>query len=410
MRAITATTALSLALALVLAGCGIGGSDSGGGGGWDRNEITIGTSLPLTGEDAQLGVAVRRGYDAWVKVVNEQGGLLGRRVTLKVLDDASNQNTVISDFNALIGTEKVDFVIGTFSTRLALPALSITERNRLLYLDPAGAAPEVFDRRSPTYFYTEPAPPWDFGVPFARHVAAMPPDRRPATVGYVLTEDPFTASTVNGMRTILSEAGVRTVLTATYPFGERNFDPIANRVKQSGAELVVSAGGFADEVSLLRAMLKAGAAPRMLYQTNAPGELAEYAAGVGAENADGVFYPAGYTPTLASEGNAAFVKAYQELFGDRPGGLSAFAFAAGQILRAALTAVGEKGIKDQLALADWLHANKVNTVLGALSWDARGASQGTFATGQWQRGAPQIVLPRDLATTQTILDCWRCGR
>ena len=404
MRRTWAAIAASVVAAGLLAGCGGGGDGDNA-----SDPIVIGTSLPLTGQDSQTGIAVQRGYEAWERVINEQGGIHGRRVELKILDDASNQNTVISDYNQLITKDKVDYVVGTFSTRLALPALSVTDRHEMLYPDPAGAAPEVFARRSPYYFYTEPATPNDFGVPFAEYIAGLPDDERPAEVAYVLTQDPFTSSTVSGMQEILQEAGVRTALRATYPFGEQNFDPIAAQVKQSGADLLVTAGGFADEVGIVRSLLKAGAASgiRFLYQTNAPAAIDEYPDGVGAENTEGTFWAAGYTPTLDSKDNRAFVAAFRELYDTEPQGLSAFAFAAGQVLTAAAEAVGPEGVDNQLLMADWLRDNSVDTVIGTLRWDETGAPEGTFATGQWQGGEPQIVLPEDLASTPRILNCWR---
>ncbi len=406
MRKTWAAVVASLVAAGLLAGCG----GSGGGDGNDTSKpIVVGTSLPLTGQDSQTGVAVQRGYKAWQKVINEQGGILGRRVQLKILDDASNQNTVISDYNQLISKDNVDYVVGTFSTRLALPALSITDRHKMLYPDPAGAAPEVFARRSPFYFYAEPATPVNFGVPFANYIAGLPASERPKEVAYVLTQDPFTSSTVAGMQRILERAGIKTVLRATYPFSAQNFDPIAAQVKQSGADLLVTAGGFADEVGIVRSLLKAGAESNIhyLYQTNAPAAIAEYPAGVGKENTQGVFWAAGYTTSLDSKDNRAFVSAYRSLYRVDPQGLSAFAFAAGQVLSTAAEAAGSKGIDDQMLMADWLHANSVDTVIGTLEWDATGAPKGVFATGQWQDGKPQIILPENLASTSRILNCWR---
>lgn len=392
----------ALALAALVAGCG-------GEGGGDDDTLLIGTSLPLTGEDSQLGVSTQRGYKAWEKVVNDRGGILGREVKLKILDDNTNQNTVISDYNALISRHNVDFVMGTFSTRLTLPALGVVERHRKLYLDPAGQAPEVLARGYELYFYTENSAVTKFGVPFANHIVALPPDKRPKSVAYVLTEDPFTTSTVEGMKRILEKAGIKTVVRATYPFGARNFGPIASRVAQADPDLLVTAGGFDDEVGIMRAINTAGAKPRILYQTNAPSERTDFPKAVGIENTEGVFWPSGYTAALRSHGNKEFVKAYRGLYpkSPEPTGLAAFAYTAGQVLEAALKAVGEKGIENQQLLADWLHANAVETVIGKMSWDERGDPQGQTSMGQWQDGKAQIVSPKELATTDRILPCWR---
>ena len=55
-----------------------------GGGGEDDGPTTtiiIGVSLPLTGDFSEPGKGVQQGYEAWAKIVNDKGGLLGGRST-----------------------------------------------------------------------------------------------------------------------------------------------------------------------------------------------------------------------------------------------------------------------------------------------------------------------------------------
>jgi branched-chain amino acid transport system substrate-binding protein len=81
------------------------------------------------------------------------------------------------------------------------------------------------------------------------------------------------------------------------------------------------------------------------------------------------------------------------------------AYAAGQVLAAAVTAVGAI---DQDKIADWLHANTVDTILGPLSWDAQGRPQGEFMIAQWQKGTSEIVLP-EAAATAPVIPGWKPG-
>ncbi|HZD72982.1 MAG TPA: ABC transporter substrate-binding protein, partial [Actinomycetota bacterium] len=88
MRRGLAVTAFVLAVVLVAAACTAGG----GGGGGNSEALVIGASLPATGDFAQPGEASKRGYTIWQDMVNSNGGLLGRQVELKIVDDASNQD------------------------------------------------------------------------------------------------------------------------------------------------------------------------------------------------------------------------------------------------------------------------------------------------------------------------------
>ena len=178
------------AAALLAAGCG--GSDNGGGSGSDSSKpIRIGASLPLTGDFSEPGKAAQQGYQVWQKMVNDQGGLLGRKVQVVVRDDASDQNTVVSDYNALISRQKVDMLLGTFSSLLNLPASTVAERNRKLYVEPAGGAPEIFSRGYKHLFFAQQATADHQGDVFAEYILSLPPSERPKTAAYPSLDDPF---------------------------------------------------------------------------------------------------------------------------------------------------------------------------------------------------------------------------
>ena len=111
-----------------------------------------------------------------------------------------------------------------------------------------------------------------------------------------------------------------------------------------------------------------------------------------------MFYAVSHSPDADTPGNADFVKAYADEFGGLPPEDAADAYAAGQVLQAAVEAVGS--IDDQTALADWLRENEADTILGPLSWAETGAPTGEFLIGQWQDGKAQIVLPEAAATAE----------
>lgn len=387
-------TALALmgVLAFGLAACG----GSGSGGGDSGGSITIGTSLPLTGEFSQPGQAAEQGYKIWQKMINDDGGLLGRQVDLVVKDDASNQNTIVADYNALISQDKVDLLLGTFSSLLNLPASAVAEKNQMLYVEPAGGAPDMFNRGFKYLFFAQQATADRQGLVFADWVASLPEDQRPKTAAYPTLDDPFAAPVVEGAKAALEAAGIETVYEETYAIDTKNFDTIVSAMKAKDPDLVFNGAQFEDGVGMTRAMLKAGLKPDMFFQTNAPSFGDQYAEGVGADNTEGVFYAVSHSPEADTPGNAEFVQAYQDEYGGLPPEDAADGFAAAQVLQAAVEAVGS--IDDQEALADWLRDNEVETILGPLSWEDTGAPIGEFLIGQWQGGKAEIVLPEEAAT------------
>jgi branched-chain amino acid transport system substrate-binding protein len=396
-------------LALVAAGCGgdddgTASKDSGGGGG----TLKIGASLPLTGEFSEPGKAAEQGYKVWEAMTNDAGGLLDRKVQMVIKDDASNQNTIVSDYNALISQDKVDLLLGTFSSLLNLPASTVAERNRKLFVEPAGGSPDLFSRGYKYLFFAQQATANHQGDVWANYIAGLPESERPKTAAYPTLDDPFAGPTSEGIEAILSKAGIKTVYRETYTIDNANFDSIASSIKSKNADLVVNGATFEDGVGLIRSLLKVGYNPKWLYQTTAPSLGDQYAKAIGKENTEGVFYAVSHSPKADTPGNPEFVAKYKEMFGgtEVPED-AADAYATAQVMQAAVEAVGK--IDDQLALADWLRENSVDTILGPLSWNEDGSPKGEFLVGQWQNGKPEIVLPEEAATADEIVPGWQPG-
>jgi branched-chain amino acid transport system substrate-binding protein len=327
-----------------------------------------------------------------------------------IKDDASNQNTVVADYNALISRDKVDLLLGTFSSLLNLPASAVAERNRMLYIEPAGGNPDIFSRGFKTIFFSQQATADHQGDAWAQWILELPEDKRPKTAAYPTLDDPFALPSSEGIEAILSEGGVETVYRETYTADTTNFDSIANDVKASNADLVVLGTQFEDGIGLLRALRKVNFTPNWLYQSNAPSFGDQYADGVGVENTEGVFYAVSHSQEAETPGNAEFVAKYQEMFGgETVPEDAADAFAAGEVLQAAVEANDTVAREDQLKLADWLRENEVETILGPLSWDETGAPTGEFLIGQWQNGKSEIVLPEEAATSDTIIEGYKPG-
>ena len=403
---------LALAM-LVVAGCGDDDDDGGGGGGGGGGEtIKVGASLPLTGEFSEPGKAAQQGYKVWEALVNEKGGLIdGRNVEMVIKDDASNQNTIVADYNALISQDKVDLLLGTFSSLLNLPASAVAERNRMLFVEPAGGAPELFDRGFKYLFFAQQATADKQGDAWANWLTTERPEsERPKKAAYPTLDDPFAQPTSEGIEKKLSAAGIKTVYRETYTIDNPNYDAIANAVKSSGADLVVHGATFEDGVGMVRALLKANFIPQMLYQTTAPSLGDQYAKAIGKDATEGIFYGVSHSKEASTPGNEEFVAKYQEMFGgtEVPED-AADGYAAAQVLEAAVKGVGSVERDDQQKLADWLRENEVDTILGPLSWDETGAPTGEFLAGQWQSGVPEIILPEEAATTDEILTSWDPG-
>src|SRR6266702_3191309 len=81
-----------------------------------QQPIRIGAALSLTGKDALQGGYGREGYLLCQKHVNGQGGVLGRSIEFVIYDDGSDEKTAVRLYEKLIVEDKVDAVIGPYSS------------------------------------------------------------------------------------------------------------------------------------------------------------------------------------------------------------------------------------------------------------------------------------------------------
>jgi branched-chain amino acid transport system substrate-binding protein len=390
--------ALGTTMIIALAACGGGGEGNENAAG---DPITVGISLPLTGDFAEPGKGVQEGYEAWAKAVNDSGGLLGRRVELKILDDQSNADRVVADYEQLLGSDKVDLVVGPFSTRLVVPSARVAQEYGMLFVEPAGAAAQVFQQGFKNLFYAAPAVAGDHYNHLAEYILALPADKRPKTAAYAAMDDPFAQGTAYGLKAKLEKGGIRTVVNEVYPPNTTDFGSIAAKIKATGAEVLVGGSQYQDGVNLIVALQQLAYQPKLAAFSTAPTNP-EFAKAIG-NKTEGVLSPTGYSQDAPYPSNKEFVEKFKAQFGKAPEEDQANGYTTGQVVTAAVKAVGcaEQGDCQQ-KLIDWLHANKVETVVGPLSWDATGKPQGAHMIQQWVGGDIKIVLPADAKEADLI--------
>jgi branched-chain amino acid transport system substrate-binding protein len=390
--------AVTAAALLLLGAC------SGDGGEADDNAsepIVVGISLPLTGDFSEPGKGVQQGYQAWAKIVNDKGGLLGRQVELKILDDQSNADRVVADYEQLIGKDQVDLVVGPFSTRLVVPSARVAEEYDMLFVEPAGAAKEVFEQGFKNLFYAAPAVANDHYNYLAEHILAMPADKRPKTVAVAAMDDPFAQGTAYGLRDKLKAGGLTVLVDEVYPPNTTDFGQIAAKIAASRADVLIGGSQYQDGVNLIVALQQLKYQPKLAAFSTAPTEP-EFAKAIG-NKTEGVLSPTGYSQDAPYPSNSEFVEKYTAQFGTAPEEDQANAYTTGQVVEAAVKAAGcaEQGACQQ-KLIDYVRANKIETVVGPLSWDATGKPQGAHMIQQWVGGQIKIVLPADAKEAEFI--------
>jgi len=179
--------------------------------------ITVGISLPLGGSPSSDpfsadGQACRIGYALWASDVNSHGGLLGRPVRLKILDDKGSEQLTQANYQTLIKTDHVDLVLAPFSSLLTIDAAKVTSKYGYALAAGSAGAPAVYALGLRSLFSTN-VPASKQMVPLANYVARLPVAQRPTTAAYPMIDDPFADPPVQTAKGILSRNGIRPVYT-----------------------------------------------------------------------------------------------------------------------------------------------------------------------------------------------------
>ncbi len=360
----------------------------------DSEPIVVGASLPLSGDKSEPGTAAKEGYEVWEAMINEAGGLLGRPVELVIVDNASDQNTASTDYEKLITVDEVDFVVGPFSSFLVIPTSEVAARYGYAFIEPAGGAPDVFNRGLTNLFFAQPAPGSEQADPFADYILSLPADQQPATFAIVSQDDPFTLGVMDRLKGFLTEAGVELVFDEVYAPETTDFSSIAIQVADLDPDLIVGGTVFDDSVAQIRAYQDAGYQPRAAFFTTGPSLPGPFREALG-DATEGVFAAISWFPAAPGFQNAEFVAKYVEMFGGDEADIpedAANAFTVGQVLAQGVENVGAV---DNAALIEELHKGTYETIVGPLSFDEVGRPQGTFMVLQWQGGSFVITDPGD---------------
>jgi branched-chain amino acid transport system substrate-binding protein len=407
-RYLLAVPAIALA-ATAVAACSSSGS-SGGGGSGTKAPITIGASLSLTGDFSADGQAFEKGYKLWAASTNAHGGLLGRQVTLKILNDNSSPTQVDTNYQTLFATDHVNLAFGPFSSLLTGPASAVAARYGMAFVEGAGGAPSVFStpsNQSDHNVFDVSLPIKDELVPFVNWVRSLPPAQRPKTAAYPMANDPFADPPVQLAQSELQSLGVRTVYSKIFPEEVADYKAPADQVAGSGADAVVLGSTDVPTVSaFMQAFEQQHYNPKMFIAAAGPDQGAAFLSAVGKANANGIMVPNGWYPGYQNAASQAMVKAYIAKYGGNASGVNsdvAEAYSVGQVMAQAVTAT--KGT-DNASIIKYLHSGvTLSSAQGPVKFSSLGENDQAVAfVFQWQNGAYNQVLPAGQAKSVKIIN------
>ena len=396
LAAVSAVTAMTAAACSSITG---GSTTTTGATGPSGNPVTIGISLPLTGQFQADGQATQNGYQLWASDVNAHGGLLGRPVKLVILDDKSDPGRTAKDYTTLITTDHVDLTAAPFSSLLTVSATQVTTKHG--YVLPAGSAgaPAVYGLNS-HYLFSTNVPVVNQMLPVVDWIRSLPLSQRPATAAYPMVDDPFADPPVQTAMKYLPALGVRTVYSQIYNASSSpaQLAKDAAAVANLHPQMVVLGSVDVPTVStFINTFAKMNYNPKVFLAAAGPDQGQAFINAVGTGNAPGVMVPNGWYGAYPNALSHVMVQDYIAKFGGTASDINADvaeAYGAGQVLAAGVSGAGSL---NNAKIAAWLHAHNVQTVTGPVRFAANGENldaQSSALIFQWQPGQHFVqVLP-----------------
>lgn len=367
--------------------------------------IKIGISLSFSGDFSADGQAFQQGYKLWAADVNKAGGLLGRQVQLDIINDNSSPDQVQTNYQTLITVHKDDLVFGPFSTLLTKPASVVASRYGYAFVEGAGGGPSVFTRGLHNIFDVS-LPVANNLVAFAHYLQTLPASQRPTSIAYATEDDPFTQPQIDTAKQLLEQEGIKTASYQVYPAETTDYNPIADKIIASGAQVVIVGTLLPDVSAFIQRFKQQHYNPQALIATAGPDQGDQFTKAIGGvQSAEGIMVPnGGWFAQANTPGNAQMVKEFLAQYGGTADGISsdvAEAYSVGQVVQQAATKINSI---DNTKLIAQLHSGDTyTTVQGPVKFDDTG--QNVAATAylfQWQKGSLIPVYPSNVATAQPV--------
>ena len=353
-----------------------------------EDPIRLGATMSKTGALSTQGVAATNGYKLCEIDINNQGGLLGRRVEFVIYDDQSDPNLAINLYEKLITEDKVDAILGPYGSTHTEAVAPVTEKHRMVHISPLAATSSIWEQgREYLFMVLPPAELFLAGLIEMAHYNGL------NTVAILQQDALFPKAAGTGAADLAKEKGMDLVLHETYPTGTDDFSEFLSKVKENDVSVLgMAASPLGDFITVVRQMKELDVNVKMFGTSGAVAEFQE-ALGEKAEYAYGL---SAWEPVLPNPGIDEFVEAYRQEFDMEPSFHAAGAYGSCQIFT---EAVNRAGTLDSEALREELLNLEIQTVFGHYAVDERGyqiANTGLFI--QWQDGEKVVVWPEEVAT------------
>lgn len=330
---------------------------------WSPNpasaQIKIGVAEALTGNAAQYGVPIRKGFELAAGEINGAGGINGKKLELIIEDEQGKKEEAINVFRKLIFQDKVVILFGPTLSNSAQASDPVAQAAKVVVFGTSNTADGITSIGN--YVFRNSVTEADI-LPVTLKVAAKNTGLKKVAVLYG-NDDIFTKSGYDNFIKALRAAKIPVTTTETFAKGDVDFKPQLTKIRSSNADAIVLSALVAEGGPIMVQARQLGITLPVIGGNgmNSPRvfELAK-------DNADNLWVGSPWSVENSAGENKRFISAFQKAHGGTPDQFAAQAYDAMYIVAQALrkTKLTGKLEADRSALRDALPATQWNGATG----------------------------------------------
>jgi ABC-type branched-subunit amino acid transport system substrate-binding protein len=216
------------------------------------SKIILGQSAALTGEAAQLGIQFRQGANLWFDQVNAQGGVAGRIIELKTLDDGYEPDLCADNTRKLI-EQDVFALFGYIGTPTSLAALPLVTKAQIPFIAPFTGAMALREPFNKFVFHLR-ASYNDETALIVKHHTNLGLKR----IAVFYQNDAYGQAGLAGVTQAMAVQGLKLVAQATVERNSVSVDAAIKTLLAANPEAIVQISAYKSSAAFIRSARKAG--------------------------------------------------------------------------------------------------------------------------------------------------------
>lgn len=320
-------------------------------------QIKIGAAEALTGNAAQYGTPIRKGFELALGEINGRGGIHGQKLELILEDEQGKKEEAINVFKKLIFQDKVLLLFGPTLSNSAQASDPVAQSAGVVVFGTSNTADGITSIGN--YVFRNSVTEADI-LPVTLRVAAQKTGLKKVAVLYG-NDDIFTKSGYDNFKKALQALKIPVTTTETFAKGDVDFKPQLTKIKASNPDAIVLSALIAEGAPIMVQARQLGITLPFIGGNgmNSPRvfELAK-------DSSDNLWVGSPWSVENPAAENKQFITAYQKTFASLPDQFAAQAYDAMYIVAQALKKIkitgkleaDRKALRDALPAVQWAGA------------------------------------------------------